>query len=884
MEKFLQFAAENGHFFNANYEIQAPSISNIPKFPSLSDYNEESKFDSALQIWKQKIKEGTENILLPLPVSLLVPTPQMVQLSNINKKSRTSKRNLQTKADLKYFDYRQNPPLPITCVELFDQLIDNNPNTDLMKSVVHGKNHQEVPIQFYIRENNTWGSELIPHEPSPELFETYEDYKKALKKWSTSTPLSATLHHPSEFTQLLGIVSNDKHHSNLKTNNDQISTQKNPYTFHRSTFSTIKSKKLPKAKVLNSLYDLTYKSETTSKPIKLNKFDDLPFKIPYSHNDIIRKFQKVTDLTSESIRLVNLMHSYQYISDPFISQVIIENPTVDTFTLNSDLTPTQFEKLLNELTPHQYDNLISKLPFYLHQLHIVKSNRVRCRFFVLFTHILLHKPRAISYFLADPLSLSNTTSILNDFSFLDFKPYSFVDDHIFHAPIEENDPINHTIHDLTISLFINQLSRLLLLYIQKYQAGNKDLLIQINAQTMTFGGFLKHALIKKCKEIETAFMDPRPIHCVIFHFLCDYDPTSLASIFQTTPFFFFLGKVKMSKTCSPFYGGLCNHILQHPKLRRILYEHFFNIPFTFTNTKSMMCAIATSSFLTSLIENESSESKIELCYDNIYRTLLGLNQLVQLSAYEPLLLIYSIIKVYLQQIKNGTSTTTVSNSNIQIICNTNPASNPMTSNIQESIMTLFQATNLEVRHISMVYEMMNLFLIPYKNDNKNFMNRFIHSILFKNMTSNNEELMVISWKELSTLLLNSSSSSFREGMEIKQSLSEIISKEHFPPSVEIQILLLSVGFTQRPQNLFSNQRRLSTSAAQEIQKKRRPRKLSSPLEQNDSYIIPGINVQAMYENVLTKYAQGQLREYENEIAVLNILMPIFKSRKKLLPM
>ena len=298
-----------------------------------------------------------------------------------------------------------------------------------------------------------------------------------------------------------------------------------------------------------------------------------------------------------------------------------------------------------------------------------------------------------------------------------------------------------------------------------------------------------------------------------------------------------------------------------------------------------MCVIATSSFLTSLIENESSESKIELCYDNIYRTLLGLNQLVQLSAYEPLLLIYSIVKVYLQQIKNGTSTTNVSNSNIQIICNTSQTSNPMTSNIQESIMTLFQATNLEVRHISMVYEMMNLFLIPYKNDNKDFMNRFIHTILFKNMTSNNEELMVISWKELSTLLLNSSTSSFREGMEIKQSLSELISKRHFPPSVEIQILLLSVGFTQRPTNLFSNQRRLSTSAVtQEIQKKRRPRKLSSPLEQNDSYIIPGINVQAMYENVLTKYAQGQLREYENEIAILNILMPIFKSRKKLLPM
>ena len=180
------FVTENKDLYDIYYEKKIPFSPELSKFPSLSEYDNEGDFDHAAHEWKKQVKQKIKNKIMPLPLSLSVYAPEVANLSkqkNISSdnKSPNNFNIMKSASNSKYFDYRHNPPLPITFAEIFDKFIIENPLADgkisLSNHMVHIRNQKQIPINIYTQEEKKWGAALIPQEPSPELFDSYESYK-----------------------------------------------------------------------------------------------------------------------------------------------------------------------------------------------------------------------------------------------------------------------------------------------------------------------------------------------------------------------------------------------------------------------------------------------------------------------------------------------------------------------------------------------------------------------------------------------------------------------------------------------------------------------------------------------------------------------------------
>lgn len=1025
------FATDDNNLYDANYEKKIPFSPELSKFPSLSAFESEADFNYAVHQWKKQIKQETKNKVMPVPLSLSTYAPQVANFTNsqsgtISSEKKTSKDSdiLKIASDSNYFDYRRNPPLPVTFTEIFDKFIIEDPSDDekvsFSNDMVHVRNQKQIPINTYTQDNKKWGTPLIPQEPSPELFDTYESYKKSLQNWTSLQNQKLSLLHPSEFVSSIGIIHNENDiyknnglYLNKNKEDDKVSkpnavSQFNVKKFNAQEFLDMELKSTPPSPLLMQLFSLTYKEVRSNNSPSIIKYSDqynsskisdsqnsFPFKTPYDKSSLIKKFEEIGNSNSnfESLRITNALHSYKFISDPFINQIFISDPDPSKISLYSDLSPNQMDKAMKSLTPQQYDELINSLPFFLHQLHIVKNPRMRCRFFVIISNILEKKPKLISIFFADVPTLSNVASIISDFTFLDSPTYTFVENtrkksnthesmspsnsssnpnsplspdqnsninsslnkstkisspiqtninptsskekstkissplspntkSIFmkrnstpnysqlpdstlkqkssfmvrKSPIIKQKPpsdiltIKKNIDDLTLFLFTNQLSKTLTSFVEKYQPKNRNLLLQINAQTMTFNKFIDLSLTEKASDVEAAFANPTPIICIIFHFLCDYNPVLFSKLFQTNPFYIFLGRVFISPKCHRYYGQLCGHILRHSKLRHIFFLQFFHVRCWLSSKTIMTTIVPTCNFLASLISQESN-SEHDITTDEIFTAFTNATQLVIFSPSSSLNLIRSIIDFFLKA-KPKTATTgfntslsnlSASNSNT-INYQNNISSNNNSTNefhtttfvhIRESLIALFKDPNLRACHVTILYELMNLMIIPYISDTKSFLERFLNTVVFCNMKSTNDLIAIASWKEFRELFFDPNFQFLRDCQSIKANLSLVTSsKRNMSPPILIEILFLALGINQKTFSYYTS------SNTKENSRKKRVRRSINIFDQPEGFIIPGVNPRLLYEEVLRHYTEGHLKNYKNEIYMLKAMMPSFKMRKR----
>lgn len=773
------FATDDKDLYDVFYEKKIPFSPELSKFPTLSNINSKADFDFAVHLWKNQIKEKIKNAIMPLPLSLSVYAPEVANLPNspfsnnqTGYKINSDSNFLNALSDSKYFDYRRNPPLPITFPEIFDKFILESPSSEGKSSfsdnVVHVKNQKPVPINIYAQDEQKWGSILIPQEPSPDLFDSYESYKKSLKNWASLQNRKISLIHPSEFISSIGIIHNENY--NYKRSNKlcllhekgteckpkifEANSSYNQKVFNPNEFLNMKTKNTPPSPLLIQLFSLTYKNYKNTNSLSTIKYSNsdfsetinlkntLPFKVPYTIDALLNKVDEFVNSNSESSRVIHLLKSYKNVADPFIDKTVISDTKSTKMTLFTDFSANQTNAVLRQLTPTQTDELTSSFPFYLHQLHIVRSNRIRCRFFIIISNILEKKPKLISTFLADVQTLSNVASLIASFSFLDTRIYTYQENTyeesddkspsespaksdtnsvsktatntptktltnstakentnspsrsipdsqsktdvktstskrkvtnfectphpnessvmrrkssfsvrkppltVSTTPLKPSD-VKKTVENLSFFLFVSQLLKVITAFVEKYQPKNRNLLLQINAQTMTFSRFIDMSLTEKLNEIEVAFKNPTPQICVIFHFLCDYDPVSLSKLFQTNLFYIFLGKVSLSSSCSSFFGEMCGHILRLPKLRRLFFLQFFHLH-CFLSSKAVMTTIVpTCNFLASLIKLES-DCEHDITIDEIFTSFTNVTQLVLFSPSSSLNLIGAIVQLFLK--------------------------------------------------------------------------------------------------------------------------------------------------------------------------------------------------------------------------------------------
>ncbi|OHT04058.1 hypothetical protein TRFO_28493 [Tritrichomonas foetus] len=761
-----------------------------------------------------------------------------------------------------------------------------------------------------IYEKNKWGSSLTPPEPCVFFFDNFEDYKNSMKRWAKigNTDVSEAI-HPNEFTSSIGMIHFDGGHDNfstkfkkmrnIKPNHEKIEFQRK---FDGRDF--LKMKKMDKKKpaieiMLKCLHDYTFsrsvnalgssvitffeKASQYSKNTQLStnsqkadhQFQNLtnsshtPYKLPIQIPDLISRFENVYTISPETLRISNYMRFYKYSIDPFISLTTIKNLSINQFSPASDLSAEQTFEALNQLSPQQYIVFMTALPFYLKQLHIIKSNRIWSRFYTILIHMIQNNPKMISTFFTNSMTLSNVANLITNYAILDISIYSYIPS-----------KTSQVTKDLTMFLFANQLTRVLTAFSEKYHLSETNKLIgqQIQAQTMTFNNFIDFTINNQenRRQIEIEFQNPKPIHCIIFHLLCDYSVDLLISLFRNQSFFIFLGKVANSSLCHSFYGSLCNHILRIPKIWNFVLEMFLNIPFQQYKKPIIGNILPIIGFLSTLVDlaelqigsteqKNTNEQKVindqktqndfkitcelKITPDNLITSLMNIIQMFQ---YKPLNVLGLIRSVSCFCLKKKTF---------------NPEFQIALDNFRISLLSLFKAPNLQIPHIVQLYQIMHMLFIPCDLESQKILKKYITGIVMKNMHSPRMDLVVVSWTAFREMMLDPNFQFLKDSSSIKSKLTSLVSTIELPPQVIIQILLLEVGFTTR-------------DYTRETRRKRSRKSNANRFDQTDRYIIVGLNPQIMFNQILAKFNAGQLQEFRNEIQILKILMPAFKWKRR----
>ena len=164
-------------------------------FPNFKNFNDFEDFCIALLTWKTKIKKFTDSVYTPYP--LLTKTFIPSRPSIIERNTPIYRK----------FDQMNNPLMPKNIVKLHEYLLSSE-DPDLEEKFPYQiPKKQPVFLKHQMTNESQWQTQMMPVEPQPLIYETFEDYEVAFINWFKATKecMKKEPIKPQEFQSILNI-------------------------------------------------------------------------------------------------------------------------------------------------------------------------------------------------------------------------------------------------------------------------------------------------------------------------------------------------------------------------------------------------------------------------------------------------------------------------------------------------------------------------------------------------------------------------------------------------------------------------------------------------------------------------------------------------------
>ena len=143
------------------------------KFPNPRNYNSKPDFLLACSSWKQRVMKQFNGLTLPKPITSYHYYPVK---SKIIVKGTQQFRSFKPDID---------PPIPLNFLKLFEMFRDENTFDEEEPFPNQTPNRAVVKYGHQASSKQQWQSQLVPQEPIPEFYDTFEEFEKAYKNWAS---------------------------------------------------------------------------------------------------------------------------------------------------------------------------------------------------------------------------------------------------------------------------------------------------------------------------------------------------------------------------------------------------------------------------------------------------------------------------------------------------------------------------------------------------------------------------------------------------------------------------------------------------------------------------------------------------------------------------
>jgi hypothetical protein len=342
--------------------------------------------------WRKAVKKATKYVLVPVPILLTVHVPRPPDVGN---------------PPLIRGAPPPNPPL----VALFTihNVFSPAPAIRFSEIVYRSRSSDAVPLSAYLSDVPKWQSQLIPREPSPYMYQSYDEYATALRNWAAISHEFPLINHPSEFEEEFELFNEDK----FRTSLSESSLVDEPSTSSMS-LSSPSALSLPPPDVFDRLF-AGCSGPAHIRPVK--HATTLPFASTGSPHAIASHFQTFTGIPSRDLAL-GLIHTRPY-GHPSFSEVSRAKPDLETLLLQNlppDAVANEISKVAR-LSHPSVRLLHNQFSFLLPQLERISDSRLWCKMFIVFTRLLSESPTNVfSLIFSTPTNTVNMLKMLSLFA------------------------------------------------------------------------------------------------------------------------------------------------------------------------------------------------------------------------------------------------------------------------------------------------------------------------------------------------------------------------------------------------------------------------------------------------------------------------------------
>jgi hypothetical protein len=391
------------------------------------------------------------------------------------------------------------------------------------------------------------------------------------------------------------------------------------------------------------------------------------------------------------------------------------------FTLDRDIAPVIFSKLVGHIEDDQLLRLQPKLCFYMEQLHVIKSANCRARVFLLLGEVFAKWPReTLLLIFLNIETVWNITQLYSDFSVVPFECEPFVRYPGMHQNVH--------FFGLYQALFVWQFLHLLSLCFDQ-----GFVLQEIHANICRYSQGIDAAIHEQAVDIENSFhqapgQPSLAAHCAVIPLLVRCKPALITSIF-TNPgnsFLLWLGRVVLAAPSYRMFARIANCIRKSAEAQTICVAIFFGQSARPSTLAHLPALARISSFVGDLIRMQPTRPypfRPIVCSSSVLNAL----QLLPLEPMRVLDLIEAISRFYVQQVETR--------------------GRPYRDSFGEfrmSFLPLF-LVKLTPSQIIALLKAIQWLLFPYGKDKSNFVNDFIFS-LFPLMGSSHGPIANMAWQ------------------------------------------------------------------------------------------------------------------------------------------
>ncbi|KAJ6239699.1 sca1 complex scaffold protein scaa [Anaeramoeba flamelloides] len=353
-----------------NFKDQKTIQKKLKEFPRIVDFGSFKDYEDAAIKWKKNADQVLEHIKPPIPIGnyyyrpYFHKQPSTVSLNELSETTRGS--------DSLSFDDQSNSSRKLSLP------FENNPldggfkvdSTDFTQEELNFIETGGILPEFMedteciITDKEHWSNSLVPEEPNPINYKTFEEYESALHRWSqiVMNTLPTIPPHANDFNQLHGFESLESKRQNEEKRQKRKKQQRKKLNVHgKETEELMKSKhrQLKHSKRFPNDFQPWiinfHKYCTKAQPlIKLNYLN--------KENDQVY-LKKILGIESKNINNIskNAIYNCQ-MSNELNFEIKIEDLKKKFYAIPNKYTKTKLEQLLYQINKSIRENLANK-PF-----------------------------------------------------------------------------------------------------------------------------------------------------------------------------------------------------------------------------------------------------------------------------------------------------------------------------------------------------------------------------------------------------------------------------------------------------------------------------------------------------------------------------------------